>query len=185
MIFPAIRQQTPFNKDFSFRYGNPFNDLPRLPGDKIRRRHGRRGQDEDLPTGRSASAARGIRRHEGQRHQCRFQSDEHRWGRASSIDYYWYAGEIVQKDGKTIATPVEFGATNLVGADLMLQTQFGLVGALIIEPPGTTWSEDTRLACVLHGHQARRKRLFRECVLVMQNMVARPVARTGRPRPAR
>ena len=59
------------------------------------------------------------------------------------MDYYWYAGEIVQKDGKTIMTPVEFGATNLVGADLMLQTQFGLVGALVIEPLGSTWADDT------------------------------------------
>ena len=39
-------------------------------------------------------------------------------------------------------TPVEFGATNLVGADLMLQTQFGLVGALVVEPLGSTWADD-------------------------------------------
>ena len=92
-------------------------------------------------------------------------------GPGDSIDYYWYAGEIVQKDGKKITTPVEFGATNLVGADLMLQTQFGLVGALVVEPQGSTWSDDTGS----HAFSTVTKpdgQVFRECVLVMQNMVS-------------
>ena len=92
-------------------------------------------------------------------------------GPGGSIDYYWYAGEIVQINGQTIETPVEFGATNLVAADLMLQTQFGMVGALIIEPLGSTCDEDpgSHAFCkVTKGD----KLLFRECVLVMQNMVS-------------
>ena len=92
-------------------------------------------------------------------------------GPGGSIDYYWYAGEIVQIDGQTIETPVEFGATNLVAADLMLQTQFGMVGALIIEPLGSTFDEDpgSHAFCKVTKDD---KLLFRECVLVMQNMVS-------------
>jgi hypothetical protein len=87
------------------------------------------------------------------------------------INYYWYAGEIVQTDGKMNATPVEFGAINLTGADLMLQTQFGMVGALIVEPLGSTCIEDpgSHAFCTVTKDG---KTLFRECVLVMQNMVS-------------
>jgi hypothetical protein len=68
-------------------------------------------------------------------------------------------------------TPVEFGATNLVGADLMLQTQFGLVGALIIEPQDSCWSEDRNSRAFATVSKHNGSLLFRECVLVMQNMV--------------
>jgi hypothetical protein len=93
-------------------------------------------------------------------------------GPGGSVDYYWYAGVLTQKDGEPIATAVEFGATNLVAADLILQTQFGLVGALIIEPKDSCWSEDrsSRAFATVSHHNGTL--LFRECVLVMQNMVS-------------
>ena len=56
--------------------------------------------------------------------------------------YYLYAGNLAFTAGCTPtpqddclqATPVEFGATSLVPADLLIQHQKGLYGALIIEP---------------------------------------------------
>jgi hypothetical protein len=91
-----------------------------------------------------------------------------------SQDFYWYAGEVTSDGtGKKIVktTPIEFGATNLVAADQLIQPQFGMVGALIIEPEGATWVEDitTRAAAtVTPGDKAA----FREFVVVDQNMVA-------------
>ncbi len=63
--------------------------------------------------------------------------------------YTWYAGniEFVEKPGGRFAmkaTPVEFGATNLVPADRIKQGQKGLVGSLIIEPEGSKWAENDR-----------------------------------------
>jgi hypothetical protein len=163
---------SPFQQDNPFRYGNPFNDLPRLPGDgklplptvgpvnmKISQQIGLHPQLVSF----DVTKANGI--------NVGFNPDSTvRPG--GSVDYYWYAGTIAQKDGDTIATPVEFGATNLVGADLMLQTQFGLVGALIIEPQDSCWSEDrnSRAFATVSHHNGTL--LFRECVLVMQNMVS-------------
>jgi hypothetical protein len=90
-----------------------------------------------------------------------------------SQDFYWYAGEVTSDEtGKKIVktTPIEFGATNLVAADQLIQPQFGMVGALIIEPEGSTWVEDinTRAAAtVTSGNKS-----FRDFVVVDQNMVA-------------
>ena len=44
------------------------------------------------------------------------------------------------------ATAVEYGGSNLTPADKIKQGQKGLVGALIIEPEGATWPNDSRLA---------------------------------------
>ncbi|HSP78627.1 MAG TPA: hypothetical protein VLQ93_08870, partial [Myxococcaceae bacterium] len=67
--------------------------------------------------------------------------------------YRWYAGDIRAEPNngngngnarrvRLVATPVEFGGSNLTPADKVKQGQKSLVGALIIEPPGTAWSED-------------------------------------------
>ena len=172
---PNDTTSTPFDQSFSFRYGNPFNELPRLPGDK----------PNDPPAATVGEVPMKISQQVGLHPQLvAYDVTESNGinvgfnptgtvGPGQSRDYYWYAGELVQKDGKPIETPVEFGATNLVAADLMLQTQFGMVGALIIEPVGTVWKEDT-LTPSSHasGTVTKDNRpLFRECVLVMQNMV--------------
>jgi hypothetical protein len=168
--FPTDSTAPPFVKPFSFRYGNPFNDFSSLNGGKIP------PTVEQVPMPFShqvglhpqlvafdVTKANGV--------NVGFNPDSTK-GPGGEIDYYWYAGTLAQKDGETIPTPVEFGATNLVGADLILQTQFGLVGALIIEPPGTSWSEDRNSRAFATVSKHNGTLLFRECVLVMQNMVS-------------
>jgi hypothetical protein len=95
-------------------------------------------------------------------------------GLGKSGDFYWYAGEVTSDEaGKKIvkATPIEFGATNLMAGDQLIQPQFGMVGALIIEPEGSTWVEDvtTRAAATVTTPD---KTSFRDFVVIDQNMVA-------------
>lgn len=84
--------------------------------------------------------------------------------------YRWYAGDIsLDVRNRLVATPVEFGATNLLPADLIKQPSKGLVGALIIEPQNANWEEDENSrasATVTVGNT-----FFREFVLVMQDAV--------------
>jgi hypothetical protein len=101
-----------------------------------------------------------------------------------SRSYYWYAGEV-KPDGT--ATPIEFGATNLTPADQLLQPQFGMVGALIIEPEGSAWVEDvsSRASAVVSVPNAAS---FREFVVINQNFVANSAAKpssTPSPSPSR
>jgi hypothetical protein len=81
----------------------------------------------------------------------------------SSTDYWWYAGTI--ENGK--ATPVEFGAANLLPSDPLMQHYRGLFGALVIEPAGSTWVADPTSAAsatVWSGPS-----IFREFVAMYQN----------------
>lgn len=96
-------------------------------------------------------------------------------------NFYWYAGEVQQDETGTVrATPIEFGGTNLTPADPLIQSQFGMVGALIIEPEGSTWAEDpentktyaTADVKVPGGND------FREFVVVHQNSVANSKSKT-------
>ena len=41
-----------------------------------------------------------------------------------------------------VATPIEFGATNLISSDPIKHSNKGAIGSLIIEPQGSTWIED-------------------------------------------
>ena len=95
--------------------------------------------------------------------------------------FYWYAGELQvvpthdaqgNRTGYRVEEiPVEYGATNLVPADLLIQPQFGMVGALIVEPQDSSWIEDrgTRASALV---RPRKGRPFRDFVLVAQNGVA-------------
>ncbi len=56
--------------------------------------------------------------------------------------YRWYAGDIKLDQGRLVATPIEFGATNLMSSDPIKHSNKGAIGALIIEPQGATWVED-------------------------------------------
>jgi hypothetical protein len=66
---------------------------------------------------------------------------------AGQKTYRWYAGDLrhvpVPNSNplrvNIVATPVEFGGTNLLSADRVKQPQKGLFGALVIEPAGSTW----------------------------------------------
>jgi manganese oxidase len=58
--------------------------------------------------------------------------------------YQWYAGDVrINVDGSITATPVEFGATNLISSDRIGHAKKGAFGALIIEPTDATWIENS------------------------------------------
>ena len=64
----------------------------------------------------------------------------------TTVSYRWYAGDISLSPVSAsaynfVATPVEFGGTNLFPADPIKQGQKGLGGSLVIHPQGTTWTE--------------------------------------------
>jgi hypothetical protein len=87
--------------------------------------------------------------------------------------FRWYAGSLtLSNTGDVVARPVEFGALNLVPSDPLMQDPKGLVGALIIEPPGATWTEDptTRAAATVTAKKEDgTSSSFREFVVVMQS----------------
>ena len=56
--------------------------------------------------------------------------------------YTWYAGDVVINGFQRIATPIEFGATNLISSDPIKHSNKGAIGSLIIEPEGSSWVED-------------------------------------------
>ena len=58
-----------------------------------------------------------------------------------TVKYQWYAGKIDRNaSGALTYTPVEYGALNLMPSDPMFQHPNGLIGQMIIEPKGTTWT---------------------------------------------
>ena len=88
-------------------------------------------------------------------------------GPGKSTTLTWYAGSI-GPDGTH--TPVELGAVGLSPADPLMQHPFGLLGALIIEPPEATWRADDngRSQATVSLPSGRQ---FREFVLVLQDDV--------------
>jgi hypothetical protein len=56
--------------------------------------------------------------------------------------YTWYAGDVIINGFQRIATPIEFGATNLISSDPIKHSNKGAIGSLIVEPEGSTWIED-------------------------------------------
>ncbi len=92
--------------------------------------------------------------------------------------YNWYAGDVridpVTRD--LIPTPIEFGAVNLTSSDRIKHSNKGAIGALIIEPEGSSWALDagTRAAAtVCPGGEspctASAVDAFREFVVLFQN----------------
>ncbi|HEX7150208.1 MAG TPA: copper oxidase [Thermoanaerobaculia bacterium] len=61
--------------------------------------------------------------------------------------YRWYAGDLSIHPTTGVATPVpiEFGAINLMPSDPIKHAHKGAIGALIVEPQGATWTEDTNM----------------------------------------
>ena len=58
-----------------------------------------------------------------------------------TVKYQWYAGKIDRDNtGALTHTPVEFGALNLFPSDPLFQHPNGLIGQMIIEPAGSTWT---------------------------------------------
>jgi manganese oxidase len=58
-----------------------------------------------------------------------------------STSYQWYAGSVSVVNNTWAGAPVEFGASNLTSSDPIKHSNKGAVGALIIEPQGSTWPE--------------------------------------------
>jgi hypothetical protein len=86
--------------------------------------------------------------------------------------YKWYAGRVGHDaNGKAVYTPVEFGAVNLAPADPLMQENFGLAGALIIEPQGSTWQTDDNSRAQATVTKAD-KTSFREAVVMVQDDLA-------------
>jgi hypothetical protein len=89
----------------------------------------------------------------------------------ATATYRWYAGDIfVNDDGSLRLTPIEFGSTGLIPADRIKQPSKGAIGALIIEPQGSTWTEDpdTRAAASITRLGGGG---YREFVTVFQNQL--------------
>jgi hypothetical protein len=86
--------------------------------------------------------------------------------------YEWYAGDVtVNNDGTVTATPIEFGATNLISSDRIEHASKGAIGALIIEPQDAFISEynpSRRAEANINGGSEGG---FREFVLIFQNDV--------------
>ncbi len=85
------------------------------------------------------------------------------------VSYTWYAGNISPKAPEPYI-PVEFGAANLLASDPINHYQYGLFGALVIEPPGATCQGSPLEQC--RGTSAviqTPKLTFREFVLAFQD----------------
>jgi hypothetical protein len=96
------------------------------------------------------------------------------------ITYFWYAGDF-NAEVTPPHTPIEFGSTGLSSSDPVKHANKGAVGAMIIEPPGSVWTEDTIPETTPFGVVDRLSRAsatietsneeFREFVLVFQDNV--------------
>ncbi|MFQ5494739.1 MAG: copper oxidase, partial [Phycisphaerae bacterium] len=92
-------------------------------------------------------------------------------GLGGSTTYQWYAGRLEKAaDGTMKGVPVEFGATNLMPADQCEHVRKGMVGALIIEPEGSTWVEDadSRASATVTKPDGSS---FRDFVLMFQDTI--------------
>jgi manganese oxidase len=57
--------------------------------------------------------------------------------------YTWYAGDLsIDANNNAVGRPIEYGAINLSSSDPIKHSNKGAIGALIIEPQGSTWVED-------------------------------------------
>lgn len=91
--------------------------------------------------------------------------------------YQYYAGDLrlaeiaTTKDAVSnvdtiLSEPVEFGGLNVTPADLVKQTQKGLVGAMIVEPRGARWTEDATMRAGATVY-APGQPVYRDFALVM------------------
>ena len=93
-----------------------------------------------------------------------------------SKDYTWYAGaidtQLVTGGVKLTPRPVEFGGANLMPADRLTGSNNGLIGALIIEPQGATWTIDAGSnvqATVTWTDSSNVSHSFREFATLLQD----------------
>jgi hypothetical protein len=88
-----------------------------------------------------------------------------------STKYQWYAGDVTSTSVNAgVFQPIEFGATGLMSSDPIKHSNKGAFGSLIIEPAGSSWSEDygSRSQATVNNPDGTS---FREFVMVFQNDV--------------
>ncbi|MEM7354290.1 MAG: copper oxidase, partial [Acidobacteriota bacterium] len=97
-----------------------------------------------------------------------------------TVTYTWYAGDVAHgAGGEVVSTPIEFGAVNLMPADRIKHPNKGLIGALIIEPEGSTWVTDDDPTAPIAFRPTRTMAtvtkadgsFFREHVVLFQNNI--------------
>ena len=86
-----------------------------------------------------------------------------------TVFYQWYAGDIMTGPNNTgVATPIEFGASNLSSSDPIKHSNKGAIGGLIIEPQGSFW--DDRFGSRAQVNVLTQDgQVFREFVTIFQN----------------
>jgi manganese oxidase len=80
----------------------------------------------------------------------------------------WYAGDVRVWNRDLVGIPIEFGATNLIPSDRIKHPNKGAIGALVIEPMGSTHQDDpgTRASATIRRWTGST---FREFVLQYQD----------------
>jgi hypothetical protein len=98
-----------------------------------------------------------------------------------SLTYTWYAGDRkFDSKGKLAQAPIEFGATNLRDmGDVIKHSSHGLVGQLIIEPQGSTWTTVGNSKATADVKNAAGAVLFREFSVLYQDDLS--LQRNGQP----
>lgn len=86
-----------------------------------------------------------------------------------TVSYQWYAGDVSTGPNNTgVATPIEFGASNLSSSDPIKHSNKAAIGGLIIEPKGSFW--DDRFGSRAQVNILRTDgTIFREFVTIFQN----------------
>jgi hypothetical protein len=88
-----------------------------------------------------------------------------------STKYQWYAGDVTSTSTNSGAfSAIEFGATGLSSSDPIKHSNKGAFGSLIIEPAGSSWTEDynSRAQATVSNPDGTS---FREFVMMFQNDV--------------
>ncbi|MEM7246840.1 MAG: hypothetical protein AAF533_15920 [Acidobacteriota bacterium] len=91
-------------------------------------------------------------------------------GPGEQVTHQWYAGHVIDENGRRRWQPVEFGSANLLSSDPLYHHTKGLFGGLVIEPQGSSWITDanTRLTATVHEADGSS---FREGVLMFNDDV--------------
>jgi hypothetical protein len=93
-----------------------------------------------------------------------------------SVTYVWYAGDFkVDASGGVIPRPIEYGTVGLAPSDAVLQHPHGLVGVLVVEPPGAGWSpQDARTTAkvTVPASTGKPEVSFQEYVVVLQDQTS-------------
>ena len=105
----------------------------------------------------------------------------------NQVTYEWYAGSLYEPwtgevgSGAFHPHAVEFGAANLSASDPSEQPFQGLFGALVIEPPGATWTPDDKsnVSATVKPASGNSFAPFREFVAITSDNVGLSISQGG------